>query len=68
MKKTKHIREIYKEMFGESFDIWGLYWNDMEKQSELILQCIEEEKNIWQILSPEELEAIEQVKMGNAVF
>ena len=66
--ETKSIFDIYKDKFGESFDIFGMYWNDIEKQVALVLQCIEENKIIWDVLSKEELETIEEVKKGNVVF
>lgn len=67
-EEPKHIFDIYEEKFGESFDIYGMYWNDMDKQIELALECIEKNKVIWEILSQEELDLIEEVKKGNVLF
>lgn len=64
----KHIFDIYKDKFGEPFDIFGLYWDDMDKQIDLAMQCIEKGKVISDILSKEELELIEEAKQGNIVF
>lgn len=68
MSELKSIYQIYEDMFGETFDILGLYWDNSEKQTKLILQCIEEEKIVWDILTIDELESIEEIKKGNAVF
>ena len=58
----------YKEKFNEDFDLFGLYWNDPQKNFDILLECIEKNKPFSEVLSDEELNLIEEAKKGNIVF
>lgn len=55
-------RKEYKKRFKHSFDLYGMYWNNPEKDLEILIECIEKNKPFSEVLSKEELELIEEVK------